>query len=531
MNKKLLWIVLLVFALALIFAACEPIETQHEHTYEDVWSRDENSHWHKATCEHTDQTSGNAEHNLVPVPGDARLECDVCGYTKQTCDHPLETEYTANDQGHWRKTTCGHEVENFAPHAYVDGVCTTCGWWKSASDVLFANLSKSDIWDFTLTLKNVVLDSVAINNAELKLVMSQSGQINGRGYFEATKTSESLDDGQNGVVGKSISMKVVIKDNVLYAYGENSDKTVTCLRCGLTELLEKADANLDEIIAIFDELDENTQKIRETLQQIENYAKYLPLDKSEQLVGAFVKENEEISTDKLTAYVINYDLLRKLNNTLANVTVAEYVDKVCGEGFFANIPAFVEGIFDMKVGEIFDLIEKNFGLTFDQVFELIDQVIADYYPDAKVNTIDDLLAAMGKQPPMPVKMFVAASKNSRFGFLLEKSQILYGVKISVDDIVAAIKGICNTYGDKTIYEIIATFDEKLTADGLKQTVSSALNIVESASPVFYVDSEGTLQKATADGVFGSIALTRNLDLTQDYSQVITLVTQYYDAQK
>lgn len=50
--------------------------TQHEHTYETGWSYDQTNHWHKATCEHTSEKSGTAEHNFNGN------KCTVCGYQK-----------------------------------------------------------------------------------------------------------------------------------------------------------------------------------------------------------------------------------------------------------------------------------------------------------------------------------------------------------------------------------------------------------------------------------------------------------------
>lgn len=49
----------------------------HEHTFSDEWSKNETSHWHAATCEHTDLTSKLGEHTYG---GDGK--CTVCGYSK-----------------------------------------------------------------------------------------------------------------------------------------------------------------------------------------------------------------------------------------------------------------------------------------------------------------------------------------------------------------------------------------------------------------------------------------------------------------
>lgn len=45
------------------------------HTFEDKWTFDDQYHWHKATCEHSDLTQDKQEHNLVDG------KCSICDYT------------------------------------------------------------------------------------------------------------------------------------------------------------------------------------------------------------------------------------------------------------------------------------------------------------------------------------------------------------------------------------------------------------------------------------------------------------------
>lgn len=53
-------------------------ETQHEHTFDlKNYEYNETSHWHKATCEHTDLVIDLTNHNF----GDDNV-CDTCGYEK-----------------------------------------------------------------------------------------------------------------------------------------------------------------------------------------------------------------------------------------------------------------------------------------------------------------------------------------------------------------------------------------------------------------------------------------------------------------
>lgn len=45
---------------------------EHTHTFANAWSYDDTYHWHAATCEHTSEVDGKAEHSLV------KGVCSVC---------------------------------------------------------------------------------------------------------------------------------------------------------------------------------------------------------------------------------------------------------------------------------------------------------------------------------------------------------------------------------------------------------------------------------------------------------------------
>lgn len=82
MNKrrKVLW-GLAVITLCVVFtvALCACDSSLHTHTFEAGFSgKDETGHWHKATCEHTNEISGKAEHTFK------NNVCADCGYEKGT---------------------------------------------------------------------------------------------------------------------------------------------------------------------------------------------------------------------------------------------------------------------------------------------------------------------------------------------------------------------------------------------------------------------------------------------------------------
>lgn len=87
------WVISIMILMAIVmmtFAGCSS-EIAHTHTYSEAWTYDEDYHWHKATCEHTSEISGKEAHAFVDGL------CSVCGYKKRNQDsddpsNPVEPE-------------------------------------------------------------------------------------------------------------------------------------------------------------------------------------------------------------------------------------------------------------------------------------------------------------------------------------------------------------------------------------------------------------------------------------------------------
>ena len=66
------------------------------HTFAEEWTSDASGHWHAATCGHTDEKSGFAEHSFgdyvsnndatTEADGTKTRECSVCGYKDTVTD-------------------------------------------------------------------------------------------------------------------------------------------------------------------------------------------------------------------------------------------------------------------------------------------------------------------------------------------------------------------------------------------------------------------------------------------------------------
>lgn len=112
MKKSLL--VLLAVGLSVFLPGCKNNVETHFHTFSTTWTIDETSHWHEATCEHTEKTSGKEEHSFgewsvvkaasVSEEGLKQKSCKICEYI---IDEPIaklvadrtETTYDSHD-GH-----------------------------------------------------------------------------------------------------------------------------------------------------------------------------------------------------------------------------------------------------------------------------------------------------------------------------------------------------------------------------------------------------------------------------------------------
>ena len=134
----------------------------HTHKFETEWTSDAENHWYAATCEHTTEVSGKAEHSFgewtvtkeatEEAEGSKERTCTVCGYTateaieKLAHTHKFSESLTKDETHHWYAATCGHttEVSEKAEHTFgnwtttkeateeaegsKERTCTVCGY-------------------------------------------------------------------------------------------------------------------------------------------------------------------------------------------------------------------------------------------------------------------------------------------------------------------------------------------------------------------------------------------------------------------
>ena len=112
-----------------------PVASVHEHTFSENWEASDSSHWHKATCEHTDVMSGVEDHKFgtwdrrtEPTETEEGVQyrtCTVCNYEQTAAiarldhQHVFSQAWEADDDNHWHKATCHTNVySNFEAHTY-----------------------------------------------------------------------------------------------------------------------------------------------------------------------------------------------------------------------------------------------------------------------------------------------------------------------------------------------------------------------------------------------------------------------------
>ena len=131
--KKSLKVLIASSALILagtLLAGCEekvPVSQIHEHTFAEEWSSNDGSHWHAATCEHSDLMKDVKAHTFgawkedkaatETEEGSQSRTCSECGYVQHAAIAKLahvhvfdETKFESDDDNHWHKATCHPEI-------------------------------------------------------------------------------------------------------------------------------------------------------------------------------------------------------------------------------------------------------------------------------------------------------------------------------------------------------------------------------------------------------------------------------------
>lgn len=123
----------ILFAVSTLMVGCKA--EVHTHTFAEEWRRDENFHWHAATCGHAEEVSGKAEHSFggwtvikeatCTENGERKTTCTICGYEKKEVTDKAEHSF-----GDWTVTKLATEEAEGSK----ERVCTVCNY-KEVVDI------------------------------------------------------------------------------------------------------------------------------------------------------------------------------------------------------------------------------------------------------------------------------------------------------------------------------------------------------------------------------------------------------------
>ena len=159
---KKLFLLTFGFLFLISLASC------HEHTFASEWSKDDENHWHAATCEHTEEVSDKSAHTfndgeITTQPtyaedGIKTFTCTVCGYTKTESIN--KKTFSGSIKGH---TFVGIDVQekDYENYALLKEAVLTQTYIFKDDDTFEGNATK------TFTIINGVGDCIELENKSI----------------------------------------------------------------------------------------------------------------------------------------------------------------------------------------------------------------------------------------------------------------------------------------------------------------------------------------------------------------------------
>ena len=244
-------------ALAFAVAGCQIDSDRHEHSFSKDWTSNATDHWHAATCEHTTEVSGKAEHTFgdyvsnndatTEADGTKTRECSVCGYKDTVTDegskihvHTFAEEWTSDASGHWHAAACGHtdEKSGFAEHSFGDYVsnndatteadgtktreCSVCGYKDTVTD----EGSKIIVPEFVFVKGGTVTGAAYANNYKGVFIEGRTVTLSDfyMGKYEVTQEEyASVMAGQKVTVNGT---EYALESNPSYCTEDSTDYTL-----------------------------------------------------------------------------------------------------------------------------------------------------------------------------------------------------------------------------------------------------------------------------------------------------------------
>lgn len=215
--KKAKWIAMILVVVSIILCAvgcAKETVPPHEHTFATEWTKNETHHWKAATCEHTSEVSGKAEHSFgewtitkkatEETTGSKERSCSVCG-CKETTEivqlshtHKFSSDWSYDGAHHWKAATCEHtsEVREKAKHTFDGIACIECDYEiegfvliKAGTFQMGSTAGESDeepVHEVTLT-KNFYMSKYEVTQGEYEKYCTYGGSSPSSRYGDGDK--------------------------------------------------------------------------------------------------------------------------------------------------------------------------------------------------------------------------------------------------------------------------------------------------------------------------------------------------------
>lgn len=456
--------------------------------------------------------------NVLPAIGH-KMNNDVCTECGFGCNHDyvagerVQATCTADGYTPYFCNGCGTgyngDIEKAFGHLFDVDECFACGEPNPAAKDYYLGLAKTAIGgsvcvtlsDFTYnvhakTYENGALISTVkvgevsqLDVSTVTLAISPDGEITGSGYGSVSVVAPT-EEGDYETV--NVECKLAVAGGRLYII----------VRSDVAHLVPTTYASMD-----FDYVLRNTTGGAVNYAKLREYVKWYNtlvtpvLDELVQSNSAIVAEALKLVINNAFTrtevkdgynYVLDVYAAMRLNAALYSTGISAIVDKLLGEGVYAQLPAFVTAVLNLTPEQALDFAAKR-GLDKDKVCAAIDGAMLIVTGEAfdSAQALDDMLNAQD-----------GALKNKSVAeFIIEYKQMEITKAELVSSVVERVTGILDAYKDFTVYEVIASKLE-MGAEDICGMISGVLGeyvpvVADSVSLSFATDKAGNVISAKA----------------------------------
>ena len=263
MNKKVSVFLCAIMATSMALTSC----AEHKHTFSESWASDATNHWHAATCEHGEEKDSLGAH----VDADEDGKCDVCAY-EVGHTHTYASEWSTDETSHWHAATCTHTDEKSDLSLHVDadtngecdvckghvhvvnvaGICTICGKQTPIDEENIATVIAAVAAQYNSVVSGEV-------NASVKSTVQSDVDEEGNAWHRTNTTNVKYTLGESATfVDRTTSSTSYYVPEDPFTYGEHVNRwyyVVGEVVEGVEEtIIEEGDNYLQKIDASADDL-------------------------------------------------------------------------------------------------------------------------------------------------------------------------------------------------------------------------------------------------------------------------------------